>query len=233
MSVRVALFIDYQNVYKGARAAFEGANVLSSRGQIDPFKLGHLICERRQPGGQRELCDVRVYIGQPSSSKDPRGYGAQRRQISRWEASSVQVFPRPLRYSPGYPSVKPEEKGIDVSLAVDFVAGAVDGAFDVGIIFSTDTDLKPALEFVAQATATRSDARSGCVVGNVEHERPSQSRGPSNVVSPPVSSRLRPGAGSDGLRRPAIRTSSPRRVAFNVASRCQIRPSNSHALWQI
>ncbi len=52
---------------------------------------------------------------------------------------------RTLRYRPGLP---PEEKGIDVSLAIDFAAGAVDGAFDVGIIFSTDTDLVPALEFV-------------------------------------------------------------------------------------
>jgi hypothetical protein len=37
-----------------------------------------------------------------------------------------------------------------VQLAIDVVAGAVDGRYDVGIIFSTDTDLRPALEFVAQ-----------------------------------------------------------------------------------
>lgn len=36
-----------------------------------------------------------------------------------------------------------------MSLAIDFVAGAVDHTFDVGIIFSTDTDLVPAFEFVA------------------------------------------------------------------------------------
>ncbi|MCZ2110331.1 MAG: NYN domain-containing protein, partial [Dehalococcoidia bacterium] len=40
------------------------------------------------------------------------------------------------------------EKGIDVALAVDFVADAVVDRYDVGIIFSTDTDLRPALEFV-------------------------------------------------------------------------------------
>jgi hypothetical protein len=34
-------------------------------------------------------------------------------------------------------------------LAVDFVVMAVGGVYDIGIIFSNDTDLRPALEFVA------------------------------------------------------------------------------------
>ena len=33
-------------------------------------------------------------------------------------------------------------------MAIDFVAMAVDGAYDIGVIMSTDTDLLPALEFV-------------------------------------------------------------------------------------
>lgn len=56
---------------------------------------------------------------------------------------------RPLRYPTDYPTSKPEEKGIDVQLAIDFVAGAIDGTYDVGIIASTDTDLVPAIDFVA------------------------------------------------------------------------------------
>lgn len=35
-----------------------------------------------------------------------------------------------------------------MALAIDFAAMAVDGAYDVGVIASTDTDLRPALEFV-------------------------------------------------------------------------------------
>jgi hypothetical protein len=46
--------------------------------------------------------------------------------------------------------VREEEKGIDVALAIDFVTMAVRGEYDVGVIMSTDTDLKPALEAVAQ-----------------------------------------------------------------------------------
>ena len=35
-----------------------------------------------------------------------------------------------------------------MALAIDYITLALDGACDVGIIASTDTDLKPALEFV-------------------------------------------------------------------------------------
>ena len=62
----------------------------------------------------------------------------------------MKVVTRPLRYPPDYPARRPEEKGIDVQLAIDFVALAHDDVYDVGIIFSSDTDLVPVLEFVLQ-----------------------------------------------------------------------------------
>jgi hypothetical protein len=40
------------------------------------------------------------------------------------------------------------EKGIDVALAVDVVRLGLRGDYEVGIIFSTDTDLEPAVEAV-------------------------------------------------------------------------------------
>lgn len=51
------------------------------------------------------------------------------------------------------PGERPTQKGIDVALTVDFAVMAVRNEFDVGIMFSTDTDLKPALEFVHDLTA--------------------------------------------------------------------------------
>lgn len=63
---------------------------------------------------------------------------------------------RPYPY--GWPKEKPEEKGIDVSLAVDFVRMAVQDEYNVGIIMSTDTDLKPALETLTQITDRRDQA---------------------------------------------------------------------------
>ncbi len=58
------------------------------------------------------------------------------------------VITRPLRYPADWPVHAAEEKGIDVALAVDFVMMAVRHEYDVGVIVSTDTDLKPALEAV-------------------------------------------------------------------------------------
>ena len=53
-----------------------------------------------------------------------------------------------LRYPPTWPTDPAQEKGIDVALAIDFVRLAITGAYDVGVMMSTDTDLLPALRFV-------------------------------------------------------------------------------------
>ena len=71
------------------------------------------------------------------------------RQCEAWERSGAVVVPRTLRYPGDWPDSRAEQKGVDVQLAIDFIAGAIDRDFDVGVIFSTDTDLRPALDFVA------------------------------------------------------------------------------------
>ena len=71
------------------------------------------------------------------------------RQCAAWERAGAIVIPRTLRYPGDWPKARAEQKGVDVQLAIDFIAGAIDGRYDVGVIISTDTDLRPALEFVA------------------------------------------------------------------------------------
>jgi uncharacterized LabA/DUF88 family protein len=96
-----------------------------------------------------ELKQVRIYSGIPSATRDPRKYSAYRRQEPHWKKQGVEVVSRPLRYPYNWPKLPAEQKGVDVSLAVDFVVLAIEGTFDVGVIASTDTDLRPAIEFVA------------------------------------------------------------------------------------
>lgn len=60
---------------------------------------------------------------------------------------------RDLRYPDGWPGSslpgeRPRETGVDVALAVDYVALALEKRFDVGVIMSLDTDILPALEYV-------------------------------------------------------------------------------------
>lgn len=64
------------------------------------------------------------------------------RQCEAWKRDGAVVIPRALRYPSDWPETKARQKGVDVELAID-------ESYDVGIIFSTDTDLRPALEFVA------------------------------------------------------------------------------------
>lgn len=71
-------------------------------------------------------------------------------QAASWARDPrVVVVRRMLRYPKGAPFQPPQEKGVDVALPVDFVSLAHQGAFDVGIVASHDTDLIPALDAVA------------------------------------------------------------------------------------
>jgi uncharacterized LabA/DUF88 family protein len=143
---RVAVFIDYQNVYMGARAAFCPETSSHVDGQVDPLKVGRSLT--RFGSEDRHLVAVRVYRGLPSSANDPKGYGAASRQVSMWaKLGLVKACTRPLNYRD---RSAPREKGVDVLLAVDFVLMAARDLFDVGVIFSADTDLVPALEAVIE-----------------------------------------------------------------------------------
>lgn len=147
---RLAVFIDYQNAYRGARQAFGGDDDHYIVGQFDPLKLARVI-EQRQPNypgaRPRKLVQVWTYRGLPSSTRDPKGYAAARRQANRWRTAAaagcrVEVCARPLDYRTGLP----REKGIDVVLALDLAFGAASSDFDVVVLLSGDSDLLPALE---------------------------------------------------------------------------------------
>lgn len=147
------LFVDAQNMYKSARDAFFPPDATHprgphhSKGQHDPIKLGRLICAR-STDVKKEISQVRVYTGRPDSTKQPRPYRAHMRQCARWQKDGIEVIYRQLRYPYDWPNSKPQEKGVDVALALDIVTMAIEGKYDCGIVASTDTDLKPAIEYV-------------------------------------------------------------------------------------
>jgi len=138
MPDRVVVFLDWQNVYKGARRAFCSPLAPSWEGQVDPVALAeHLAADSPY---DRELRQVRIYRGRPDSSLDPKGYAALSRQVGIWlqRPALVHVVMRTLRYPKGWQSSRlsgerPQEKGIDVALALDFVVMAVRDEYDVGI----------------------------------------------------------------------------------------------------
>ena len=147
---RVVVFVDAQNFYRSARRAFFGGSNLPYRlGQFHPWRLGELLSAR---DAGRELVDVRIYTGRPDAYLQPAAYRANVQQCAAWEHAGCYVFTRPLRYPPRWPrntdGRRPEEKGIDVAMALDIVRLAGRGEYDVGIICSADSDLAPAIEDV-------------------------------------------------------------------------------------
>lgn len=148
---RVVVFIDAQNFYRNARRAFfDDANDPRRFGQVNPAAVGELLAAR---DAGRQLVGVRLYTGRPDAFLQPKAHAANVRQCQAWEALGCYVFHRPLRYPPGWPnagSQGPEEKGIDVAMAVDLTRLAQDKRFDVGILCTGDTDLIPAVEGVIE-----------------------------------------------------------------------------------
>jgi uncharacterized LabA/DUF88 family protein len=136
--------LDNQNMYKGAREAFGWQGEAGRFGNFRPYGFGRQMV--RDP--QRMLSQVRIYTGVPTPKRSPAGNASTQRRIAAWIAErpeKIEVFPRPLKYPPP----QGREKGVDVELAIDFVRLALDDEFDVGVIASCDTDLVPALAFVA------------------------------------------------------------------------------------
>lgn len=146
---RVAVFFDYQNTYEGARRAFFPVGAPWTDGSFNPLALANELV--MASANDAALDQVRIYRGRPEATKQPGSYAANRRQCAAWEKSGCTVFTRTLRYPGNWPQEKAQEKGIDVQLAIDFVMLGLSGTYDVGILFSTDTDLKPALEAVVAA----------------------------------------------------------------------------------
>jgi len=146
---RVKIFIDAQNVYRDARRSFFTPGDSAVKGQISPRRFGEAVVGLRKEPDDRNLTQIRVYTGRPSSARDSKTYGAHMRQCARWsQEPDVLVIARSLRYPRNWPTERPQEKGIDVHLAVDLVRGYALNEFDIGVVASTDTDLVPALEAV-------------------------------------------------------------------------------------
>jgi uncharacterized LabA/DUF88 family protein len=142
------LFIDAQNFYNEARRAFFSPLDSHIYGQINPMELVNLICSRPPVGITRTLHEVRVYSGRPDSGKDAKTHAAHMKQCAAWTRTGATVITRPLRYPKDWPNSKAQEKGIDVTLAIDIITFAVDCVHNVAVIASFDTDLNPAIEFV-------------------------------------------------------------------------------------
>lgn len=146
--MKVAIFIDYQNLYKEAQRKFKRNNI----SHIDPSKLSKVIVKKLPFDYQ--LDQIRIYTGIPNINFDKESYLKTIQRFNKWSTDKkVIIKSRTLVYPKYYDkknnsNIKPREKGIDVLLAIELVILSFQAQFDAIVLFSLDTDLKPALEFV-------------------------------------------------------------------------------------
>ena len=152
-SANVAVYIDWQNVYKSAREAFNLLNLPSERGNFSPYRVARILAAGNERGSEGELVRVEIHRGLPSNAHDRVGYATNRRQAAAWMKENPEVViprMRPLRYDRNNPGANPQEKGIDVALAVSAAEHVLTQRCDIAIIFSHDSDLAPAVEMIAR-----------------------------------------------------------------------------------
>jgi uncharacterized LabA/DUF88 family protein len=142
-STWVGVLLDWQNIYRCAREAFGLEQDPAVAGSADALKLArHLAgCS----GEDCRLQEVRIYRGRPDNAKDPKGYSAWRSQTAAWKRAGGDLVIERYR-DLKYRGQEVMEKGIDVWLAVDLIYLAMDQGADRAVVFSTDTDLLPAVE---------------------------------------------------------------------------------------
>jgi uncharacterized LabA/DUF88 family protein len=134
-------FIDGQNLFHQVKDAF-GYRFPN----YDVAALTRAVCE---PNGWQPA-EVRFYTGVHDRTANPFQNSFWVNKTSQMGQTGVKVTTRPLRYrnksvrlpdGTEHTFLAAEEKGIDVRIALDVIAGARNRTYDVGIIFSQDQDL--------------------------------------------------------------------------------------------
>ncbi|HEV7805332.1 MAG TPA: NYN domain-containing protein [Solirubrobacteraceae bacterium] len=115
--------------------------------------MARILAAGNDRGAAGELVRVEIRRGLPSNERDLIGYAANRRQSTAWIRENQElVIPRlrPLRYDPNDNYAQPQEKGVDVQLALAVVESVLLGQCDIAILISNDTDLVPVVESVCR-----------------------------------------------------------------------------------
>lgn len=95
----------------------------------DVKQLAEAVC--KQKGW--ELVQVRFYTGVPDVDERDSRTQFWNSKLARMGRQGIYTFTRPRRSG--------REKGIDLRIGLDVVSLALEGAYDVGLIFSQDQDL--------------------------------------------------------------------------------------------
>jgi uncharacterized LabA/DUF88 family protein len=145
---RTFAFLDGQNLFYAVKEAFG-----YSYPNYDPKLLTDRICAARG----WTVSGINFYTGVPSAADKPDWNYFWTAKMAVMGTRGIKTFSRPLRYR-NQTIVLPDgthtsalvgqEKGVDVRIALDIVRFALEGKYDVALIFSQDQDLTEAVQDV-------------------------------------------------------------------------------------
>jgi uncharacterized LabA/DUF88 family protein len=146
--MRAVAFFDVQNLYRHAKDAFGHTHP-----NFDPVKLHKAVCVLNG----WNVDQIRYYTGIPQSDRSPMWHDYWANRILSLKRQNIQTVTRPIRYRDEriimpdgsiHITTTPQEKGIDVRLAVDLISMAYRRLYDVAVIYSQDQDLAEVVEEV-------------------------------------------------------------------------------------
>ena len=162
--MRTIVLIDGQNLFHLAKRAWAPADVSPS----SPYAWPSYDVERlagtlasRVPG--RILSEIRFYTGVPN-------WPSQKFWHSFWTKKLRHLRNRGVHVYAGRVNSGGQEKGVDVSLALDLVQATHEQRYDVAIIVSQDWDFGPAIRLakaIAEAQGRNLEFESAFPVGSV------------------------------------------------------------------
>ncbi len=148
MAKRCIVFFDGQNLYRRAKEVW---------GPLDPktedpdynwpsYDVELLSDALVARDHDRKLEQIRFYTGVPTPAQNKHWSVFWANKLRHLERSGFYVYR-------GRISGNGNEKGVDVSIAVDLVKLTYEQKYDVAIIVSEDTDISPALETAKEIAA--------------------------------------------------------------------------------
>lgn len=145
--LRTILFFDGQNLYHGAKDAWgplppAGPHPYSWP-SYDVEKLASALVSKVLG---RRLVQIRFYTGVP----DPNWGLSERRWHGFWSNKLRFLAGRGIYVYKGRVNPNGQEKGVDVSLAIDLIQLTYERQYEVAIIVSQDWDFGPAVKMAKQ-----------------------------------------------------------------------------------
>ena len=151
MAMRTIVFIDGQNLYHLAKNLWApGGSSPYTYPSYDVDKVAQWLVSRVP---ERTLDQIRFYTGVPNSDVAPFWHGFWTNKLRYLRSRGVEVYAGRVNQSG-------QEKGVDVSLAIDLVRLTYDQEYDAAIIVSQDWDFGPAVKLARQIGRSQSRALS-------------------------------------------------------------------------